>query len=220
MSPTNIEINPGPTSILVLEDLPSTSKWLVEIAGEAFAGTTIKTASTLQSALEAVSTKSFDLLLVDLGLPDGSGLDLIKQVRAENQDSYIVVTTIYEDDQHLTAALRAGANGYLLKDEPREVLVRHLQEISNNRPPISNRALGKIVNQFSHQAGDLVPLTSREQDVLTLIAKGYNVSESASMLDLTTNTVKGYVKTIYTKLDISSRAEATAEAIKRHLIDV
>jgi len=217
---TAIEISQGPTSILVLEDLPSTSDWLVGIARETFPEASISTAMTLKQSLKLVTDNSFDLLLVDLGLPDGTGLDLIKRVRQEDEHSYIVVTTIFEDDQHLTAALRAGANGYLLKDEPRESLIQHLNDISKNRPPISNRALGRIVNQFNRSGGDQVSLTSREEDVLTLIAKGYNVSESAEMLDLTANTVKGYVKTIYAKLGISSRAEATAEAIKRNLIEV
>jgi DNA-binding NarL/FixJ family response regulator len=217
---SNLEISEGPTSILVLEDLPETSDYLVDIINETFSNVVVETAGTLAAALDAVSMQSFDIILVDLGLPDGSGIDLIKKVRSENESSYIIVTTIFEDERHMTAALRAGSNGYLLKDEPRESLMVHLREISNNRPPVSNRVLGKIIDRFNRQDADLVALTAREQDVLTLIAKGYNVTESAELLGLTPNTVKGYVKTIYAKLGISSRAEATTEAIKRHLIDI
>ena len=217
---TAIEISQGPTSILVLEDIPSTNEWLVDIVRETFPGATVTSTATLQQAMKEVDTRSFDLILVDLGLPDGSGIDLIKKVRGEDESCYIVVTTIFDDDQHLTSALRAGANGYLLKDESRESLAQHLEEISNNRPPISNRALNKLVDQFNQSSTETVALTTREEEVLTLIAKGYNVSESAEMLDLAPNTVKGYVKTIYAKLGISSRAEATAEAIKRNLISV
>ena len=157
---------------------------------------------------------------MDLGLPDGSGISLIKELRKTSDNTYIVVATIFEDDQHLINALQAGANGYLLKNEPKETLIAHLKGIAKSRAPMSNAALDKVINHFNHQTADMVPLTAREEEVLQLVAKGYNVAESAAMLELSANTVKSYLKAIYSKLGISSRAEATAEAIKRQLIQV
>ncbi|MBO6564790.1 MAG: response regulator transcription factor, partial [Pseudomonadales bacterium] len=95
-----------------------------------------------------------------------------------------------------------------------------LEGISNGRAPISDRALNRIIGQINKPSEDLIPLTSREEEVLQLVAKGYNVSESAEMLGLSSNTVKSYLKAVYGKLRISSRSEATAEAIKRRLIEV
>ena len=217
---TPIDIERGPTTVLILEDLQDTLAWLEQVVLTAFPGVKVSTASTLKAAVEMTSAQTFDLALVDLGLPDGSGLDLIRHLRRQTDQTYIVVASIYDDDEHLLDALRCGANGYLLKDEPPEQLVELLQDISESRPPLSNRALEKVVAHFNKQSRDQVYLTGREEDVLRLVAKGYNVNESAEMLGLSTNTVKGYLKTVYSKLGISSRAEATAEAIKRQLIAV
>lgn len=220
MNVDNLNIQAEPTSVLILEDLEDTLAWLGDIVSETFPSASLTMARTLKDAQSLVETNSFDLVMVDLGLPDGSGLDLIRQIRERSVDTYIVVATIYDDDEHLVNALRQGANGYLLKDEHRDRLVEHLQGIPSSRAPISDRALNRIIGQINKPAEELIPLTSREEEVLQLVAKGYNVSESAEMLGLSANTVKSYLKAVYGKLGISSRAEATAEAIKRQLIEV
>ena len=220
MNVDNLNIQAEPTSVLILEDLEDTLAWLGDIVSETFPSASLTMARTLKDAQSLVETNSFDLVMVDLGLPDGSGLDLIRQIRERSVDTYIVVATIYDDDEHLVNALRQGANGYLLKDEHRDRLIEHLQGIPSSRAPISDRALNRIIGQINKPAEELIPLTSREEEVLQLVAKGYNVSESAEMLGLSANTVKSYLKAVYGKLGISSRAEATAEAIKRQLIEV
>ncbi len=220
MNVDNLNIQAEPTSVLILEDLEDTLAWLGDIVSETFPSASLTMARTLKDAQSLVETNSFDLVMVDLGLPDGSGLDLIRQIRERSVDTYIVVATIYDDDEHLVNALRMGANGYLLKDEHRDRLIEHLQGIPSSRAPISDRALNRIIGQINKPAEELIPLTSREEEVLQLVAKGYNVSESAEMLGLSANTVKSYLKAVYGKLGISSRAEATAEAIKRQLIEV
>lgn len=210
----------SPHTILIVEDIDSTMEWLVSVASEIFPEASISQATTLKAARESSNSAAFDLMLVDLGLPDGSGLDLIKEVRSKAKDKpYIVVTTIFDDDEHLRSALRLGANGYLLKDDEREEMIRNLRNLTRNRPPLSTRALNKMIEQYQPEsAASLVALTTREEDVLRLIAKGYNVTETAKVLNLTSNTVKGYLKTVYSKLNISTRAEATAEAIRRNLV--
>ena len=215
-----ITINQGPTTVLILEDLADTLNWLKDAVNDAFPTAKVHTAGTLADACAIAADQMFDLALVDLGLPDGSGLDLIRQIRRQSDDTYIVVATVYDDDDHLISALRSGANGYLLKDESRDDLVAHLKAISESRPPLSDRALDVVVAHFSEQSRDEVYLTKREEDVLCLVAKGYNVNESAEMLGISGNTVKGYLKTVYSKLGVNSRAEATTEAIKRKLIKV
>ncbi len=213
-----------PETVLIVEDTPSTREWLRNVVSSAFPGAGIITATNLQEAKDLVATRPFNLALVDLGLPDGSGQDLIRHIRQTiGKEPYIVVATIFDDDTNLLSSLREGANGYLLKDEPSETMVKHLRGITENRAPMSSRSLESIVSSFQKQnvsAEGEIPLTDREQDVLTIIAKGYNATEAAEMLGLTRNTVKSYVKTIYAKLGISSRAEATAEALKRQLIDL
>ena len=209
-----------PTSVLIVEDLATTLEWLCDIVAELFPDTPVRTAETLGDARALYARENFDLMLVDLGMPDGSGLDLISEVRASKKDApYIVVTTILDDDEHLRRALRAGANGYLLKDDSREDMLSNLRNLTQNRPPVSTRSLNQILGQYHPGEGSTVALSAREEEVLQLIAKGYKVTEVADSLELAVNTVKGYLKTIYSKLEISSRAEATAEAVRRNLID-
>jgi len=216
----DLDINSGPASVLILEDLAETLVWLKDIVRESFPTSNIQTATSLRAALKLTQSVTFDLVLVDLGLPDGSGQDLIKQIRSTARNTYIVVATIYDDEQHLLQSLRNGANGYLLKDENRETLVEHLRGIAGSRAPVSDRTLDTVISHFNRQGRNLITLTGREEEVLQLIAKGYNIAESAEMLGLSANTVKSYLKSVYGKLGISSRAEATTEAIKRQLIQV
>lgn len=210
----------GPNTILIVEDLEDTLAWLRAIVEETFPTAVITTAGTLRDANKCLNENVYDLVLVDLGLPDGTGIDLIKRMRSQSEKTYIVVATIYDDEEHLVNALRSGANGYLLKDEHRDRLIQHLQGILTNRAPVSDRALHRVIHQLNQPDNQEITLTSREEEVLQLVAKGYNVTESAEMLGLSANTVKSYLKAVYGKLEISSRAEATAEAIKRQLIEV
>lgn len=222
MTIDNLNITNEPTSVLILEDNPQTLVWLSEIVNETFPSATVNVAKTLKDATKLVKDHSFDLALVDLGLPDGSGIDLITSIRQDSNNTYVVVATIFEDDAHLLSALRAGANGYLLKTESREILISHLRGIAASRAPLSNKALDQVMDHFSQQAppAELIALTTREEEVLQLVAKGFNVTESANLLGLSANTVKSYLKAVYSKLGISSRAEAATEAIKRQLIKV
>ncbi len=222
-SKDNGRIQVNPNSVLILEDTTETMQWLSDIVANAFPAAIQVKATTLQESIALCKEQEFDLALVDLGLPDGSGLDLIRSIRADAKSStYIVVATIYDDDTHLMNALRLGANGYLLKDDSREKILNYLKGIEDSRAPVSSRALTHILHHFNDQGRDEdeVHLTQREEDVLRVIAKGYSVSEAASMLGLSVNTVKSYLKTVYAKLGITSRAEATTEALKRRLIDL
>ena len=209
----------NPAAALIVEDIDSTLKWLEQTLLVAFPEIEINMATSCAEAVHSLEHCTFDLVLLDLGLPDGSGLDLIAPLRASQGDQCnIVITTIFDDDKHLVKALQQGANGYLLKDDDTEAFVKQLQGLLQDRPPVSTRSLSRLLNKMQPDSSPGVELTTREQDVLQLVAKGFSVAESAGMLGLTTNTVKSYLKTIYTKLDIGSRAEATAEAIRRGLI--
>ena len=132
----NLQIQAGPTSVLILEDQEETLTWLRDIVSETFPAANVTITRTLKEAQSQASDSSFDLVLVDLGLPDGSGLELIKDICARSAEAYIVVATIYDDDDHLVAALKAGANGYLLKDEHRDQLIEHLKGIPASRTPL------------------------------------------------------------------------------------
>ena len=212
-----------PKTGLVVEDLPEARAWLVDALGHAFEAITVEVAGDLAEARAALEGGLPDIALVDLGLPDGSGTELIAELRAAPKDVLTVVTTIFDDDRHLFAALRAGADGYVLKDQSRTDLVEMLAGIHAGRPPLSPSIARKLLSVFEQAAPDpdtAAALTAREAEVLTLIAKGYTVARVAEMLGITRNTAAGYVKVIYRKLNVSTRAEATLEATRQGLVGI
>ena len=205
-------------NILIIEDLKPVRQWLLQSAQLAYANATIETASDLASALALVKTQTFDLALVDIGLPDGSGLDVVDYLTQNKKPTIMVITTIFDDDQHVFSALRKGARGYILKDKDKQQLAQMLIDIENGKLPISAAIANKLLSFFNPKMPEK-DLTNREKDVLTLIAKGIKVPQAADMLGIKSSTCYGYVKDIYQKLDINSRAEATIEASKMGLID-
>ena len=206
---------------LVVEDNREARSWLISCVNSAFPAMTVHEAADLTAALALLQGNDFDLALVDLGLPDGSGMDVIRGLQGRSHPCYVVVATIYDDDQNLFAALKLGAKGYILKDQDRERIVSYLQGIKKNQPPISAAASQRLIDHFNHkgEARQASMLTPRETDVLCLIGKGYSVEDSSTLLGLSPDTVKGYVKSIYAKLGVSNRSEVTLEAIRLGIID-
>lgn len=215
-------------SCLIVEDHAETREWWSAELPRIFTGAAVRSASTVGEARRLLKKEEFSLAIVDIKLPDGSGVDLIAEIRASHPGTMCVVNSIFDDDQHVFAALKAGAQGYLAKDEPRESQAAQLRQIVHGQPPLSPGIARRILSHFAArdeapQAGQGTErpehdLTEREVEVLRLIAKGYSRPEVAEMLGLSVNTVATYTKSIYQKLDISRRAEAVVEAVRLGLI--
>ncbi|UXR65952.1 response regulator transcription factor [Bdellovibrio bacteriovorus] len=212
---------------LLVEDQPKTQEFLVKAMNQVFPETQVFACTHLKEAKnwldQMVNSDRKDLFriaLVDLGLPDGSGIQLVKKLRDQFPEVLSVVVTIYHDDAHLFEALSAGASGYILKDENVEMIAGILKRIQNGEPPLSPAIAHRLISHFripETAKGRDVDLTARESETLALLAKGFTVAEAAGKMGLSAQTVAGYVKIIYQKLHISSRAEATREAIRRGL---
>ncbi len=201
---------------LIVEDIPAVATTLKQHLVSAFPDIQVTMAESLAAAQLALTQIKPDILLLDIGLPDGEGSSLLTEKRID-PSTLVVITTIFDDDTHLFAALRAGANGYLLKDEPEAQLIAALKGIAEGRPPLSPAIARRIIASFTppEQEGNLSP---REIDVLSLIAKGYSLRDAAGLLGLSHNTVAGYLKTVYQKLQVNSRAEATLKAVNLGLV--
>jgi DNA-binding NarL/FixJ family response regulator len=204
--------------ILLLEDLPEIRVWLKALVLQVFPRAVVSEASRVHDALGLVSAIPFQLALIDLGLPDGSGVDVVSALRESQPEAQSVVVTIHDDDEHLFPALQAGAFGYILKEQPRELIAEQLQRISSGEPPLSPSIARRVIAHFAAQEkpqADLMPhvqLTERESEVLLRVAKGFTLPEIAVQLELSRHTISDYVKQIYRKLNVSSRAEAALEA--------
>lgn len=205
----------------ILEDTPESQLWLSEVLHSSFPEITIFSANTIAGGLSKLTNNAaVDIALIDLNLPDGSGITLIEWFNRHSPHTICVVASIYDDDNHIFPALRAGAHGYLLKDQPQASIVQALNGIITGQPPLSPAIARKLLKHF--HVPDPVPkqelLTERETEVLSIIAKGMTMAETANMLGLKRNTIAGYVKEIYRKLNVSSRAEAALSAQKMGLI--
>lgn len=217
--------SPGPDTprlCLLIEDQPTTRDWMLGVLDSAFPNIEVATAGSLKAAHNWLDLHGGQLwmAMIDLGLPDGSGIDIVRRLQADHPDALPVVATIYDDDAHLFEAIAAGARGYVLKDEEAELLVSYLQRIERGEPPLSPSIALRMLSHFRSPQGrpdDEAGLSPRETEVLALLAKGLTVAEAARRLALQPQTVASYVKVIYQKLCISSRAEATREAIRRGL---
>lgn len=204
--------------ILILEDVAETRRWLAQIAATAFPSAEIVERENLRAGLDAMRQPP-DLALIDLRLPDGSGLELLKALREQSPKTVCVITTIMGDDADVVAALSRGAEGYLLKDQDASILARQLQQISLGIPALSPVIARRIMSHFrdTGPVSSETTLTPRETEVLALIARGLRNAEVAGELGLAENTVAGYIKDIYRKLGISSRAEASWHATRMGL---
>jgi len=205
--------------VLLLEDIPEIRMWLKNLIQQVFTNARVVECARVQDALLQVGQQRFELALIDLGLPDGSGVTVVEALRDKQPEAQSVIVTIHDDDEHLFPALQAGAFGYLLKEQARELLVEQLQRISQGEPPLSPSIARKVIAYFTGQrrmpAASVVPdvqLTERETEVLLRVAKGFTLPEIGVQLGLSRHTIADYVKQIYRKLNVSSRAEAALEA--------
>ena len=214
-----------PARALLLEDLPEVATWLRALLDAHFPGIDIHHAATLAEARRLLDTGlQPQLALVDLGLPDGDGTSLIHPLAQRHPDCTIIVTTLFGDDAHVFPALRAGAHGYLLKDQPEERLGAALDGILRGEPPLSPSIARRLLRAFQPTTPEATPgletLTAREREVLVLVSKGCRLPELAEKLAISRHTVSDHLKAIYRKLNVNSRAEATLEAARMGLVQI
>lgn len=202
------------TKVLLVDDLPEALALLEAVARAAFADAHCVKAGSVMQALQLLQTQTFQIALIDLGLPDGNGLEVIIQLQQLQPACAPVVATIYDDDAHLFEALQAGAQGYLLKDQPADWLAQQLRGIFEGHPPLSPAIARRLLRHFQPPAPTSAhaELTSRERSVLGLLAQGVRIAELAAQLGISRHTAGDHVKHIYSKLNISSRAEAALRA--------
>jgi DNA-binding NarL/FixJ family response regulator len=211
---------------MIVEDLSPVREWLLDLCHRLFPDVPVTACNDLASALVFLqrlsgSGSQLAFALIDLGLPDGSGIDLIRDISRHHPAAMPIVTTIYGDDQHIFEAIAAGAQGYLLKDDAPTSFEANLLRIHNGEPPLSPAVARRIMAYFRDTSSTReVELTPRETQVLSLLALGMRIQEIARDLCISEHTARDYVKAIYAKLNISSRAEAAIEAARRRLVSL
>jgi DNA-binding NarL/FixJ family response regulator len=188
------------------------------------------TSSTLAAGMQALQCAPADVLLVDLGLPDGSGIDLIKAAQIAWPQCAVMVCTTFADEAHVLQSIEAGASGYLLKDSAPSDILTEIRSIHGGGSPISPLIARQILTRFRQDVSARVPvpvakaeslrnaLSAREKEVLELITKGFTAVEIAALTKVSPHTVQTYVRRIYVKLKVTSKAEAIYEARSQGLL--
>lgn len=223
-SATAAERTGEPISVLILED-DAPTRWRIADALSHHGEFDVAEAGTLAEARQRLAASDPDVLLTDLQLPDGNGMELIREVRQRNRTTEIMVISILGDEQSVISAILLGANGYLLKDAFPTDIADTVRDLLRGHSPISASIARFIVRRTQERPGraghsdlDTARLTPREIDILWGIAKGFSYADIADHLGISRQTVPGYIKTIYRKLEVNTRGEAVFEALQQGLI--
>ncbi len=215
-------MRPGYSKVAVVEDDPPVLADIcaaIELADDM---ELVASATNFATGKKLVADGGFDVLVCDLGLPDGDGTNLIRMASKRQNEIDIMVLTMFADHQKVLNAIRAGARGYLLKDQPLENCVNAIREIRAGGSPISPIIARLVLKQLQPASAPVEQLTealsNRELETLNLLSRGFSYSESAEIMDISAHTVATYVKHIYRKLEVNSRAEAVFEASSRGIL--
>jgi DNA-binding NarL/FixJ family response regulator len=209
------------TTVLVVEDEPEFLRVYCEAIAREPDFRLTGAVTTLAAGRALLEQAVPDVLVVDLGLPDGDGTELIRRAAKLRPDCDALVVTVFGDDQHVIGAIEAGATGYLLKDSPPGELARCIRELRAGGAPISPSIARRLLARLRAPADKPAapsPLSEREAEILRLIAKGLSFAEVATALDISAHTVVAHVKKIYRKLSVHSRGEAVFEATQLGLL--
>jgi NarL family two-component system response regulator LiaR len=184
---------------------------VIQVVGEAEDG---------QEAVRLAASLKPDVVLMDLVMPQGDGIKAIAEIKQHVPQPKIIVLTTYKDEARATAAIKAGADGYLLKNVDGDELLRAIYTVQQGDAPLDPHVAGCLLRELSEHrdAARLNPLTKREQEVMQLVAQGLSNREVARDLNLSEGTVKIHVSSILSKLNVSSRTEATIRAMEMGII--
>lgn len=208
-------------TVLIVEDDGHTRRHLMEAVDGAEALRVVGGVGSVREGRACLREEAPDVLLVDLGLPDGSGVELIEEARRLAADTQVLVITVFGDEKSVLSAIEAGARGYLLKDgEPGDVRGA-VQQLLAGGSPISPAIARHLLLRFQHGPPDAAPrphLSAREAEVLGLVVKGFTFPEIAEHLAISAHTVTTHVRRIYRKLEVRSRSEAVYEAMNLGMV--
>jgi DNA-binding NarL/FixJ family response regulator len=233
MNPSGDGVPDRPLKVLVVEDDAAFRRLFCSALERAQGMELLAAVETGRAALERLQVERPDVLMVDLGLPDVSGLEVIRQCAELHPTCEIMVVTVFGDEQHIIKSIEAGATGYLQKDALPDDLVAQIRTLHAGGSPISPVIARQLLRRHwvapsgasagetgRHQTATVATesLSERERNVLQLVAKGYTFAEIARLLNISPHSVMTYVKRTYRKLQVNSKTEAVYEARKMGLL--
>jgi DNA-binding NarL/FixJ family response regulator len=199
---------------IVEDDIPAReilASWIRSADGFRLAGEY----DDAETAIARLPLEKPSVVLFDINLPGMNGIECVRKLKPRLPETQFVMVTVYEDANHIFNALSAGASGYLLKQTRRHELLDALKDVHAGGSPMSSQIARKVVQNFyrneTQTNGETVELSPREREVLELLARGYLYKEIAEMLKISVQTVNTYIRRVYEKLHVRSRAQAVAK---------
>ncbi len=209
--------------LLIVDDHPALRFGLVELFHHEPDFKVVGEASNGIEAVEKANLLKPDVILMDLGLPKKSGLEAIKEILQSNPEARIIIFTSYSDGDQIFAAIKAGAIGYLVKDNSPQEIFYAIRNAFQGKPTLSARTELSLFHQIQNNkpvTHDLEALTTRELDILRWLASGLTNAEIAQEASITEGTVRSHVSNLISKLGLENRAQAVVYAIRKGLVDV
>jgi DNA-binding NarL/FixJ family response regulator len=207
--------------VAIIEDLLEVREGLMALINGAAGFHCSSGYRTMEEALSQLDPAGVDVVLTDLGLPGMSGTDGIRILRERYPDLCILALTIYADEDDVFDALCAGASGYLLKNTPPERLLESLREVAAGGAPMSPEVARRVVHLFRQirpPARGACHLTPQETELLRLLVEGHHYKTAADAMGITVNTVSFHLRNVYAKLQVHSKSEAVARALRDRLV--
>lgn len=197
-------------SIAIVEDIKDIREGLAGILNMSEGFTCTYCFSNAEEAISVLTKNPVDIVLMDINLPGMNGIDCIIALKKVNPDTQFMMCTVYEDDEHIFNALKAGATGYILKNTEPGKLLDAIQDLHAGGSPMNALIARKVISSFQKPVvnNSMALLTAREQELLQLLATGLRYKEIADRLFLSTDTVRTHIRNIYRKLEVQSRTEA------------
>ncbi|MBC7870188.1 MAG: response regulator transcription factor [Chitinophagaceae bacterium] len=208
--------------VLIVDDHAIVREGLMMLLAEETDFEIVGQAANGLEALKLAPVLQPDVILMDLLMPEMDGIEATRRLRQTYPEASVLVLTSFGDDQHVQSAIQAGAIGYLLKDVLKPELLQAIRMAAQKKPTLHVVAQQALMRQTAAKAEPLphTELTERERDILNLIAQGRSNKEIAAALKLTEGTVKGYVSSVLSKLDVADRTQAALYAVKHGLVSI
>jgi DNA-binding NarL/FixJ family response regulator len=209
------------TDILVVDDHALIRKGLKQLLEDSPDLKVTGEASTGAGAINMVRTQHFDLMLLDINLPDKHGIDILKQFKIEQPDIKIIVLSMYPEDQYGVRALKAGAMGYINKQGASDTLITAIRQVLSGKKYIGETLAEQLLNNLIGESQELMhqSLSNREYQTLCLMASGKTLSDISEIMMLSPKTVSVYRGRMLAKMGFSNNAEAIHYAITHHLVE-
>jgi len=207
--------------VLVADDHAIVRRGVREILEEAPLGLTVNEAGSAAETLKAVRDNTYDIILLDISFPDGSGLDVLRQIRADSPQTRVLLLSMYPEEQYAQRALRSGASGYLTKDSAPNELVIAIQKIAVGGKYITQALAERLADEIGDEVGKAPheTLSNREFQVLTHLGAGKSIHEIAAEFSLSPKTVSTYRSRLLEKLNLKTTADIIHYVIENQLGD-